>query len=130
MATNDASVDLDLIAATLRAETSDLDAFVSALAVKLELIVPSGVRVERVRRGLMGPKAVRRITVDAGEEQLELLVEDGRLDTRCSRLSGGIVLKREQLDVEPWLDALGRVLAAEAGRNQRTRQALERLLLH
>jgi hypothetical protein len=33
------------------------------------------------------------------------------------------------VDMETWLDALGAALAAEAQRSQRTRQALERLLI-
>ena len=50
---------LDLLAASLRADTSDLRAYVESLAVKLEEAVPERVRVERRRGGLFGPKAVR-----------------------------------------------------------------------
>jgi hypothetical protein len=39
------------------------------------------------------------------------------------------VLKSEQLNTERWLGALGQALAAEAQNNERTRRALERLLL-
>jgi hypothetical protein len=52
------------------------------------------------------------------------------VQTRCSRLSGGIVLKTEELGADDWIAALGEALAAEAGRNERTRQALERLLMN
>ena len=38
------------------------------------------------------------------------------------------VQKREAVDMDTWLDALGATLAGEAQRSQRTRQALERLL--
>jgi hypothetical protein len=79
----------------------------------------------------MGPKQVRRIALDAGPTRLELLRDDGgAVQTRCSRLSGGIVLKTEPIDTEAWIEALGQALAAEAGRNERTRQALERLLMN
>jgi hypothetical protein len=40
------------------------------------------------------------------------------------------VLKTEELDSEAWIAALGEALAAEAGRNDRTRRALERLLMN
>jgi hypothetical protein len=129
MATDDASLDLDLIAASLRTDASDLDAFVETLAIKLEEVLPSGVRVERRRNGLRGPKLVRRIAVDADGLRFELRAENSDLDARCSRLSGGIVLKSESVDVDAWLAALGEALAAEARRSQTTRQALERLLL-
>jgi hypothetical protein len=129
MGSDDAALDIDLLAASLRVDLSDLGAFVEALAAKLEDVVPSKVRVERRRDGLFGPKLVRRIALEAGDQRLELLSQGGSIDTRCSRLSGGIVLKRESLDTDAWLAALGEALAAEARRSATTRQALERLLL-
>ena len=39
--------DLDLLAASLRADAGDLDAFVEALAAKLEAALPGQVEVER-----------------------------------------------------------------------------------
>jgi hypothetical protein len=120
--------DLDLLAASLRADSSDLGAFVESLAVKLEEAVPGRVRVARGRSGMFGPKLVRRISVDAGEQRLELSFDGAALQTSCSRLSGGIVLKSETLDTDAWLTALGQALTAEAQRSETTRQALERLL--
>jgi hypothetical protein len=124
----DASLDIDLLAASLRADSSDLGAFVEALAVKLEQAVPNAVKVDRRRDGLFGSKRVRRIALDAGDQRLELGVLGHGLDARCSRLSGGIVLKSEKLDTDAWLAALGGALAVEARRSQTTRRALERLL--
>jgi hypothetical protein len=128
---DEGALDMDLLAASLRADSSDVNAFVESLAAKLEEAVPDRTRVERRRSGLLGPKQVRRIALDAGANRLELLRDErGAVQTRCSRLSGGIVLKTEQLDADAWIAALGEALAAEAGRNERTRQALERLLLN
>ncbi|HWE14889.1 MAG TPA: hypothetical protein VG365_15300 [Solirubrobacteraceae bacterium] len=124
----DTDLDIDLLAASLRADASDLGAFVEALAVKLEEAVPGAVRVERRRSRLRGPKLVRRIALDAGGLRLELRAGDGAVQTYCSRLSGGIVLKTEQVDTDAWLRALGEALAAQARLSQSTRQALERLL--
>jgi hypothetical protein len=123
------ALDLELVTASLRADASDLRAFVEGLAVKLEAVLPAGVRIERRRSGLRGPKSVRAIVVEAGDRRFELESDAGLVRTWCSRLSGGIVLKRESLDSEAWLAALGEALAAEARRNQTTRQALERLLI-
>jgi hypothetical protein len=129
VALDEGALDIDLLAASLRADSSDVNAFVESLAVKLEEAVPQQARVERRRSGLMGPKLVRRIAIDAGNQRLELIRGDaGSIETRCAKLSGGIVLKNEQLDSDAWIAALGQVLAAEAARNERTRQALERLL--
>jgi hypothetical protein len=122
-------VDLDLLAASLRADSSDLSAFVESMAVKLEEAVPGRVRVDRRRAGMFGPKVVRKLSVDLCDQRLELGVEGGAVQTRCARLSAGIVLKNEELETEAWLATLSEALAAEASRSEATRKALERLLL-
>jgi hypothetical protein len=127
---DDTTVDIDLLAASLRADSSDLAAFVESLAVKLENVLPGQVRVERRRAGLLGPKLVRRIVIDADDRRLELVADDhGTVETKMGRLSRGIVLKTETPDIDSWLTALGEVLAAEASRSKAIREALERLLI-
>jgi hypothetical protein len=130
MATDDAdaALDIDLLAASLRADTSDLRTFVEALAVKLEEAVPGAVVVQRRREGMFGPKLVQRISLDAGGQRLELRAQGAGIATRCSRLSGGIVIKSDELGTDAWLEALGQALSVEAQRSQITRQALQRLL--
>ena len=120
-----------MLAASLRADSSDVAAFVEGLAVKLEDLVPGRVKVQRSRRGMFGPKLVRRIALDAGGQRLELVRSEGdAIETRVARISGGIVLKTEPLDTEAWLTTLGEALSAEAARSEQIRQALERLLLN
>ncbi len=130
MTADEGSLELDLLAASLRVDLSDLGTFVEGLAAKLEEALGNLVRVERGRSGLRGPKLVRRIVVEAGGDRLELLRSGAdNVETRRARVSGGIVLKTEPLDIDAWLAALTAALGSEASRNQRTRQALERLLL-
>jgi hypothetical protein len=126
--TGQSDLDIDLVAASLRADAGDVGAFVEALAVKLEQAVPRGVRVERRRDGMFGPKRVRRISVDAGNLRLELRNDGASVQTLCARVSGGIVLKSEEMATDEWLRALGEALAIEARGSQTTRRALERLL--
>jgi hypothetical protein len=131
MATDDAGQtepDIDLVAASLRADTSDLRAFVEALAVKLEDAMPGAVTVERRRDGMFGAKRVRRIALEASGQRLELRADGGSIQTRCARLSGGIVLKSEELSTDEWLRVLGGALTDQARISQTTRQALDRLL--
>jgi hypothetical protein len=124
------TLDLDLIAASLRADVGNLGAFVETLAVKLEEAIPSLVTVQRARRGMFGPKLVRKLAVSAGQERLELTrSETDEVQTLRARVSGGIVLKTEPLEIDSWLTALTGQLALEAGRSERTRLALERLLV-
>ena len=122
-------LDIDLIAASLRADQGDVESFVEALSVKLEQALPGHVRTWRWRTRLFGPKAVRRIAVDLGPERFDLRFRDGALEAQRAKLSGGIVLKSETVAPEEWLRALGAALAEEAQRSASARQALERLLM-
>jgi hypothetical protein len=130
VSSDSAGVELDLLAASLRADSSDLSAFVESMAVKLEEAVPGRVRVDRRRSGMFGPKRVRSMSVDLGDRRLELRTDRGAVQCRCARLSGGIVLKNEELEMDAWLAMLSEALSAEASRSETTRRALERLLLN
>jgi len=123
------ALDLDLLAASLRADSSDLSAYVESLAASLENALPGRVRVYRWRERAFGPKRVRKITIDLGDRRLELSYASGGLEASCARLSGGIVLKNETLETDAWLAMLSQALATEAQRSERTRRALERLLI-
>ena len=125
---SDAELDVDLLAASLRADASDLATFTEVLAVKLGEALPGGVDVERGREGLFGPKHVRAVAVSLDDQRFALRLERGGVTTSCARLSGGIVLKTEPVDTDEWLRRLSAALAAQAQRSQITRQALERLL--
>ena len=123
----DPGLDIELVTASLRADASDLGAFVEALAVKLEQALPNGVQVDR-RGGLFGAKKVRQISVDTGDTRLRLDRDGAAVDTSRARMSGGIVLKTERIDMDEWLRELGRALAEQARRSAVTREALERML--
>jgi hypothetical protein len=125
-----ATLDVDLLAASLRADASDLGTYTEVLAAKLTEALPGAVRVERGRTGLFGrgPRPVRAIAVDAGGERFELRAGEGSVETFCARLSGGIVLKTETVETDEWLQRLSVALSTAADRSQTTRQALERLL--
>ena len=123
------SLDLDLAAAALRADLTDISAFVEGLATRLEAALPGFVQVKRAKRGLRGPKLVSEIVVASGDERLELHREGGDLRTVRARTSGGIVIKTEALDVDTWLSALAVAVARQAERSERTRQALQQIVL-
>jgi hypothetical protein len=123
-----AGPDFDLVAASLRADSGDLRAFVEALAAKLEGALPGRARVDRKGSLLGGRKTVRRLEVDLGETRYELEHDGGAV--ACTRRSvvRGISLKSEALELDAWIDDLSRALVGEAERSGRGREALERLL--
>ena len=122
----EATPGFELVAASLRADTADLEVFVGTLAGKLAAALPDRVRVER--SGFLGRGAVRRIEVTISEARYELLHERGALRAARARVVKGIVLKTEELQLDEWIDALSRELADEAETSERCRAALQRLL--
>ena len=120
--------DLDLLAASLRADTSDTAAFLEALAAKLDDALPGQVAVERKGRMFGGPKRVRRIEVRIGDAHYELEADGGAVSARRRSVVRGIALKSEDLGVDAWIDGLSRELHALAQRSEQGRVALERLL--
>lgn len=123
------SPDLDLVAAALRADLGDIAAFVEGLATRLELALPGLVQVRRAKSGFRGPKVVTEIEVQAGPDRLALRRDGGLIKTTRARVSGGIVIKTEDLDVDGWLSALSVAVADQAQRSERTRLALQQLVL-
>lgn len=121
--------DLDLVAAALRADLSDISAFVESLATRLEQALPGFVEVKRSRSGFRGPRSVSEIAVQAGDERLQLQRNGAHVTTARARVSGGIVIKTEALDFDAWLSALTVAVAEQAQRSERTRVALQQLVL-
>jgi hypothetical protein len=119
----------ELLAASLRASSSDLDTFVEVLADKLEHALPGRVAVERraVRR-FSKEKRVARIELALGDNRYLAIVQGGALETRCAKAVRGVVLKTEALPLDTWLESLARELAAEAEASEQSRLALEQLL--
>ena len=122
--------DFDLVAASLRADTTDLAAFVEALAVKLEGALPESVKVDRSGGGLLsrGAKRVRRISIGMDDARYDLERAGDSIQTsRCSEVRG-IVIKSERLGLDEWIDALSLELTERAQQSERSRLALQRLL--
>lgn len=124
---------LDLLAASLRADTADLATFVGVLAEKLHTLLPDHADVQTKRsRFHHGAITQVAITVSGAGRRLELHYAPGGgepLAATAARVSGGIVLKTEQLDLDAWLRSLAEVIADEARRSEHARQALAQLLL-
>jgi hypothetical protein len=118
----------DMVAAGLRADAADLDAFVEALAVKLEGALPGRVTIARQGGLFSRSKRVREISVDMGECRYSLVSNAGHLETTRRNEVRGIAIKSERLELDDWIAGLSRELGASARESADGRQALERLL--
>src|SRR5579872_4809549 len=122
------SDDFEMLAASLRADARDMSTFVEALASKLEGALPNQTHVERKSGALFSKeKRVRRVQVDLGDSRYELGVHDGRIEAVRAKAVRGIVLKREILPLEAWIEELSREIAGLARGSEQARIALERL---
>jgi hypothetical protein len=116
----------ELLAASLRADARDLDAFLGALAIKLGDAFPDATRIERGR--LVGGGRVRSIEVDLGHHRYRLESKSGAARCSRARIVRDIVLKNEELGLDEWIESLAADLEEAAATSERGRVALERLL--
>jgi hypothetical protein len=121
---------VDLLAASLRADTTDLKAFLEALATKLAGALPNQTSVTRQSKLFSRERPIKEIAVTLGEYQYRVLHEQQRsLITQRAKVVRGIVLKTEQLPMDQWINELARDLAQEAMQSAQARISLEQFLL-
>jgi hypothetical protein len=121
---------VDLLAASLRADTTDLKAFLEALATKLAGALPNQTTVVRQSKFFSREHPIREIVVTLGEYQYRVLhAQQQPLVTQRAKVVRGIVLKTEQLPMDQWINELARDLAQEAMQSTQARIALEQFLL-
>lgn len=119
----------DLAASSLRADSSDSRALAEALAVKLSEALPNQTRVRRqAARFLSRDKRLERVEVQLGDQTFVLSLAGDTAETIVAKTVGGVVIKRQPVPLDAWLDALSDALSAEAERSESARLSLERLL--
>jgi hypothetical protein len=124
-----ADQDFDLDAAGLRADGADLATNVEVLATKLEDALPAQTTVQRRSKKLFGgDKVVSAIEVRLGESRWALTVKGHAVDCAREQEVRGIVIKREQLEVDAWVQGLAQELRVAAQTSEQARSALSTLL--
>jgi hypothetical protein len=120
---------LDLLAASLRADTSDTRALMEALAAKLEEALPGETVVARKAAGLLSRhKRVERITVTLDQDTFTVSIAGESAKAARSKTVGGIAIRNEPLPLDDWLSSLTAALEDQAKRSEAARIALQRLL--
>src|SRR5205085_591215 len=121
---------IELFAASLRADITDVKAFLEALASKLEGSLPTQTVVTRQSGLFSREHPVKEIAVTLGEYQYRISRErQGALVALRAKVVRGIVLKTEQLPMEQWIEDLAGALAETAAQSAQARAALERFLI-
>lgn len=119
-------MELDLLAAALRANTADAATWVSVLGTKLDAAL--GPRVVLHRSGMFHSGAVDGLVADLGAWRFVLRLDRGQPLAERTHVVRGIALKTEPLPLDAWIDALTQALAELAATSERERSAILQLL--
>jgi hypothetical protein len=105
--------DLDVLAASLRADASDIGVFFQVLGGKLLASMPGAVELEREGGLFKKVHPIKRIVVRAGDDRFEAELQSGAVSCRHAHAVRGFALS-EETGVDQWLRALVGVLASQA----------------
>ncbi|WP_194914034.1 hypothetical protein [Catenulispora rubra] len=127
-------VSAELIAASLRADTADLEIYARVLSTNLiDTLPPGAVKLERKRslsdRAAGREGRVESVDVTLGEQRMTLrLGKHGPVGEVCKEVRG-IVLSRQQVAMDVWIETLSTAIAEAARSNARAREVLQRFVL-
>jgi hypothetical protein len=129
----DEGLNLDMVAAALRADSADVAIYARVLTESLSEALPPGtVVVERERsmsdRMKGRPGEVSKIVVRLGDQVMTLAVRRGQPAAEICREVRGVVLSRTPVPLGDWTAALATALVAHAERNAAAAQALRKLV--
>jgi hypothetical protein len=124
---------LDMVAAALRADSSDIAIYARVLTDSLGDSLPPGCvivdRDQSMSDRMRGrPGKVVKITVRLGEQVLTLAIQRGMPVAEVCREVRGIVLSRQPVPVDQWAAELARALVGHAEQNAATAEALRKLI--
>jgi hypothetical protein len=125
---DDGSFDLELAAASLRAEGSDVHILVKVLADQLADALGSRLQVERAGR-FRKSEEIKALSIALGDDQFDAAVDGNSLRCTIGHISGGIRIRSEKVGVDDWLDRLLAGLKVEAADSQAVRVALEQMVI-
>jgi hypothetical protein len=125
----DDGMDLELVAASLRADGSDVRILVTVLADQLADALGSRLEVERSGGRFRKPGEIRAIRIAMEDDRFDAEVDGSTLRCTVGHSSGGIRIRSEKVGMEAWLSRLLAALKAEAAHSQSVRLALESMVI-
>lgn len=123
------SFDLELAAASLRADQSDVRILVKVLADQLGEALGSRLEAQRAGGRFRKSDQIGSIRITMGDDQFDADVDGPTLRCSIGHSSGGIRIRSEKVGVDEWLARLLAVLKSEAEHSQAVRQALESIVI-
>jgi hypothetical protein len=129
MGLEDESFDLNLAAATLQSNSTDVHILLKALSTELSSTLGERLRVERAGGRFHKSDAISRLLIAMGNETFEAVIEGPVLRCSVAHSSGGIRIRSETVGVDEWIVRLLGALKAEAAYSESARQALENIVI-
>jgi hypothetical protein len=129
MTSMDGSFDLEMAAASLRADNSDVHILLKVLVDQLRDTLGDRLRIERAGGRFRKSDAIKRVQITMGSDHFEAVVDGTGLICTIGHASGGIRIRSDQVDMETWMAKLLGALQTEATHSQTARQALENIVI-
>ena len=117
-----------MVAASLRADASDLKVFLDAFAARVQAALPGQVWVEREGGLFKKEHPVRTVRIQLEDKIFEVYRAGAGLEARMLHSVQGVVLKKEVMHLETWINELSQHLARHAQTSAEARAAIERLV--
>jgi hypothetical protein len=129
MAGTDDSMDLELTAASLRADASDVGLLMKVLADTLTDALGPRLEVKRSGGRFRKSDDVRSLRISLDDNLFEAEIESGSVRCAIGHSSGGVRIRSEKVGLDAWLTRLLESLKAEAANSLAVRQALETIVI-
>jgi hypothetical protein len=129
MGREDDSFDLNLAAATLRSNNTDVHILLTALASELSSTLGNRLQVEHAGGRFHKSDAIARLLIAMGNETFEAVIDGPELRCTVGHSSGGIRIRSETVGVDEWIVRLLGALQSEAAHSESARQALENIVI-
>jgi len=125
----DDALDLDMAAASLQSNATDVHIMLKVLAGQLADVLGPRVVVERAGGLFRKSGEVKSLEVTLGEDVMRAQVEGPSVRCSVAHSSGGIRIRSEAVDLDSWLKRLLAALQQEAAHSDGARQALENIVI-
>jgi hypothetical protein len=129
MGDTDDAFDLDMAAAMVQSNATDVHIMLKVLAGQLSEVLGPKVVVDRAGGLVRKSGAVKALEVTLGDDVLRAQVDGPSVRCSIAHSSGGIRIRSESVDLDAWLRRLLAALQEEAAHSEVARQALERIVI-
>ena len=129
MTSMDDSYDLNMAAAMLRSNSTDLRLLLKVLSDELSDTLGDRMFVQRDGRRFKKTDAISSVQINLSSNQFGAVMNGSNLRCTIAHFSGGIRIRNEVVEVDEWIVKLLESLQVEATHSDTARRALENLVI-